>query len=222
MDTSTAVEHYSVTKSIIQTSQAHTWDQGMDIPYLGLEWSSAIRFKFAKDFGKKCWFWVESQHVTWKSIYNEEATAPEAIPIRIDKKGFQGIRNFIAHVRIWQIQTREDDRLEFLLRFYILGHNLFNNKIDKHDVRRVYKSNILKIRNLKLLSVLNREIFKHQILPASLVTKDYDPPFSATSLHLRLENLSVGDIDGIKKPQNSEEVRKLMLERPFSLSCWWA
>lgn len=120
----------------------------MDIPCLGLEWSSAIRFQLAKDFGKKCWFWVESQHVTWKSIYNEEATAPEAAPIRINKKRFQGIRNFIAHVRVGQVQTREDDRLQFLLRFDILGHYLFNNQVDEHDVRRVNKANILKMRNL--------------------------------------------------------------------------
>ena len=65
-------------------------------------------------------------------------------PVLVDKKWFQRIRDFISHVGITQIETSEDDGLEFVLSLHILVDEITDEHVDKNHVGRVDESDVLR------------------------------------------------------------------------------
>jgi hypothetical protein len=63
----------------------------------------AARLQLGEDFGEEAWLGVDAQHAARETRNNVQATVPEALFAVLDEEGFEGIRDFVAHVGVGEV-----------------------------------------------------------------------------------------------------------------------
>lgn len=73
----------------------------------------AAGLQFGEDLGEEARLGVDSQHVRRQPVHDEQASVPELVLGVLHQERLQRVANLVAHVRVGQIETGQDRRLEF-------------------------------------------------------------------------------------------------------------
>jgi len=75
---------------------------------------------------------------------SSDSPIPELVLRLLHQKGLQRVAYLVSHVGVRQVQTSQHLRLQVELFRLIAVNHLTHKHVDKHDVRWIDKSNILK------------------------------------------------------------------------------
>lgn len=100
----------------------------------------------------------------------EHSPVPKFLLRLLDQERLQGVTYFIAHVRVRQIQARQNRCLQFLLARFLAVDQITNQHVQEHNIGRVDEGNILKRWKRNLINFISFSIFSHSDASIGSVT----------------------------------------------------
>lgn len=99
--------------------------------------------QLAEDLCEESGLAVDSQHLGAESVDDQKASVPELVLAVFDKERLQRVTDFVTHVTVAQVKTRQYRRLKLLLGRLVSVDELFHQHIHEHYVGRVYEGHVL-------------------------------------------------------------------------------
>lgn len=92
-----------------------------------------------------CWsVEIQSFKTHGKGVDDEDTTVPKPLFVILDKERLERVGDLIAHVRVGEVETGQNDSLELLLGPDVLVHQVTHEHVHEDHVRWVDERNVLR------------------------------------------------------------------------------
>lgn len=101
------------------------------------------RLQLCEDLSEERRLSVDPEHGAAESVDDGQATIPEPFLVLFHQKRLERIGDFIAHVRVGEIEAGENNCLQLLFATHLLTHQLPHQHVHEHHVGRVDERDVL-------------------------------------------------------------------------------